>query len=125
MIIKLLIEHHLEFLSLKRRLQRLVRDYNCQNATLLEITCRGSNLEKILSKQRVKMILLSWLYVLCLIDVLCYFINNILLSFQPFLYKTYVSQDFLRSASRDTILSFPLLYKMDTALEHQIFNLEK
>ena len=27
---------------LKRRLQRLVRVYTCQNATLLEISCTGS-----------------------------------------------------------------------------------
>ena len=42
MIVKLLIEHHLEFINLKRRLQRLVRVYTCQKATLLEITCHGS-----------------------------------------------------------------------------------
>ena len=40
--VKLLTEHHLEFLNFKRRLQRLARVYTCQNATLLEITCRGS-----------------------------------------------------------------------------------
>ena len=44
MIVKLLTEHHLEFLSLKRRLQMLVRVYRCRNATLLEIPCHGSNL---------------------------------------------------------------------------------
>ena len=38
----LLTEHHLEFLSLKRRLQRLVRVYTCQNVKLLEISCLGS-----------------------------------------------------------------------------------
>ena len=45
MIVKLLTEHHLEFLSLKedqRRLQRLIRVYTCQNATLYEISCTGS-----------------------------------------------------------------------------------
>ena len=43
MTVKLLIEQHLEFPSLlKRRLHRLVWIYSCQNATLLEITCRGS-----------------------------------------------------------------------------------
>ena len=42
MIVKLLTEHHLEFSKLKRRLQRLVQVYTCQNATLLEITCHGS-----------------------------------------------------------------------------------
>ena len=31
--------------KLKRRLHRLVWVYTCQNATLLEITCRGSNVE--------------------------------------------------------------------------------
>ena len=36
MNINLRIEHNLEFLH------RLVRVYTCQNATLLEITCRGS-----------------------------------------------------------------------------------
>ena len=30
--------------KLKRRLHRLVWVYTCQNATLLEITCRGSNM---------------------------------------------------------------------------------
>ena len=39
MIVKLLTEHRLE---LKRRLQRLVRVYTSQNATLLEIICHGS-----------------------------------------------------------------------------------
>ena len=49
MIVKLLTKHHLEFLSLyiiKRRLQRLVRLYTCQNATLLEITCHGSYIQR-------------------------------------------------------------------------------
>ena len=35
MTVKLLTEHHLEFLSLKGV-------YTCQNPTLFEITCRGS-----------------------------------------------------------------------------------
>ena len=44
MIIKLLTEHHLEFLSLKGGCtQRLIRVYTCQNATLLEIACTGSD----------------------------------------------------------------------------------
>ena len=44
MSFKLLTEHHLEFLNLlNRRLHRLVWVYNCQNATLLEIKCHGSN----------------------------------------------------------------------------------
>ena len=42
MDIKLLTEHNLEFLSLKRRLQRPVQVYTCQNVKLLEISCRGS-----------------------------------------------------------------------------------
>ena len=42
MIIKLLTEHHLEFLGLKKRLQRLAPVYTCQNVKLLEISCRGS-----------------------------------------------------------------------------------
>ena len=42
MIVNLLTEHHLEFLSFKRRLHRLVRVYTCQNGTLLEISCTGS-----------------------------------------------------------------------------------
>ena len=41
MIVKLLTEHHLEFLSL-RRLKRLVRVCTCQNVKLLEISCGGS-----------------------------------------------------------------------------------
>ena len=43
MNVKLLTEHHLESLSLKGGLQRLGRVYTCENATLLEITCTGSN----------------------------------------------------------------------------------
>ena len=39
MTINLLTEQHLEFLSL---LHRLICVYTCQNATLLEITCRSS-----------------------------------------------------------------------------------
>ena len=38
MSVKLLTEHHLEILCLKGG-----RVYTCQNATLLEITCYGSN----------------------------------------------------------------------------------
>ena len=41
MIVKLLTEHHLEFLSLKGGC-RGSSEYTCQNATLLEITCHGS-----------------------------------------------------------------------------------
>ena len=44
MIVKLQTEHHMEFLSLKGGLHRLVYAYICQNATLLEITCHGSNI---------------------------------------------------------------------------------
>ena len=43
---KLLTEHHLEFISLKRV-------YSCQNATLLESTCHGSN--KSLKLRNIKM----------------------------------------------------------------------
>ena len=43
MSVKLLTEHHLDFLSLKGRLHRLVSVYICQNTNLLEITCRVSN----------------------------------------------------------------------------------
>ena len=40
---KLLTEHEVFGVSkLKRRLHSLVYVYNCQNATLLEITCHGS-----------------------------------------------------------------------------------
>ena len=42
MIVKLLTEHHLEFLSLKGGCRGSVRVYTCQNATLLEIICHGS-----------------------------------------------------------------------------------
>ena len=41
MSVNLLTGHHLEF---NRRLHRLVWVYTCQNVTLLEITCRSSNL---------------------------------------------------------------------------------
>ena len=40
MNVKLLTEHNL---NVKRRLNRLVWVYTCQNATLLEIRCHGSN----------------------------------------------------------------------------------
>ena len=39
MIVKLLTEHHLEFLTLKGG----CRVYTCQNVKLLEISCRGSD----------------------------------------------------------------------------------
>ena len=43
MTLRLPNEHHLEFVSkLQRRLHRLVWVYTSRNATLLEITCRGS-----------------------------------------------------------------------------------
>ena len=42
MSVKLLTEHHLEFVSFKGKPHRQARVYTCQNATLLEITCRGS-----------------------------------------------------------------------------------
>ena len=42
MIVKLLTEHHLEFLKLKSRLQRLVLQRLNQNVKLLEISCHGS-----------------------------------------------------------------------------------
>ena len=45
MIVKLLTKQHLEFLSLTKGLHRLVWVYNCQITTLLEITCRSSNLD--------------------------------------------------------------------------------
>ena len=55
MIVKLLTEHHLEF-KLKRRLHRLIRVYTCQNATLLEISCHGSNWFSFILLQVVKLI---------------------------------------------------------------------
>ena len=42
MVIKLLTEHHFGVSKLKRRLQRLIRVYTCQNAKLLEISTTGS-----------------------------------------------------------------------------------
>ena len=42
MSVKLLTEHNLEFLSLKEAVEARLSLYTCQNATLLEITCRGS-----------------------------------------------------------------------------------
>ena len=41
MTVKLLTEHYLEFLSIKRQ-HKFVFNFTCQNARLLEITCRGS-----------------------------------------------------------------------------------
>ena len=41
MIVKLLTEHHLEFLSFKEAAQARL-SLHLSNATLLEITCRGS-----------------------------------------------------------------------------------
>ena len=42
MSIKLVTEHHLEFLSLQMKLHRLVWVYTCQSTALLEISHRGS-----------------------------------------------------------------------------------
>ena len=42
MSVKLLTEHHLDFPSLKGGCTGSSESYTCQNATLLEITCRGS-----------------------------------------------------------------------------------
>ena len=43
MTVKLLTEHNLEFVSLKGGCTG-----SCQNATLLEITCRGSNMKRMI-----------------------------------------------------------------------------
>ena len=47
MTVKLLTEHRLEFLSLKEGCTGSTGStvYTCQNATLLEITCHGSNVK--------------------------------------------------------------------------------
>ena len=42
MIVKLLTEHHLEFLSLKGGCRGLSESTRFKNATLLEISCTGS-----------------------------------------------------------------------------------
>ena len=42
MIVKLLTEHHLQFLSLKGGCRGLSESTNIKNATLLEISCHGS-----------------------------------------------------------------------------------
>ena len=42
MSVKLLTEHHLEFLSLKGACAGSSESYACQNATLMKITCHGS-----------------------------------------------------------------------------------
>ena len=42
MTVKLMTEHNLGVLKLKRRLHRLFGVYTCQNATFLEIICHGS-----------------------------------------------------------------------------------
>ena len=42
MSVKLLTEHHLDFLSLKGGCKGLSESIHVKNATLLEITCRGS-----------------------------------------------------------------------------------
>ena len=42
MIVKLLTEHHLEFLSLKGGCRGSSQVKVCQNVKLLEISCRGS-----------------------------------------------------------------------------------
>ena len=44
MIVKLLTEHHLEFLSLKGGCRGSPGVYLCQNVKLLDISCCGSNL---------------------------------------------------------------------------------
>ena len=45
MTVKLLTEHHLEFLSLKEGCTCSSESTQCQTATLLEIKCRGSNIK--------------------------------------------------------------------------------
>ena len=47
MIVKLLTEHHFEFLSLTGGCRGSSEAYSCQKATLLEILCTGSNSVKI------------------------------------------------------------------------------
>ena len=47
MSVKLLTEHHLEFLSLKGGSTGSSESTVVKNATLLEITCSGSNLEEV------------------------------------------------------------------------------
>ena len=42
MIVNVLTEHHLEFLSLKGGFIASSESTQCQNATLLEISCHGS-----------------------------------------------------------------------------------
>ena len=46
MIVKLLTEHHLGVSKLKKRLQRLVPVYTCQNVKLLEISCSNGKLKQ-------------------------------------------------------------------------------
>ena len=45
MIVKLLTEHYLEFLSLKGGYRGSSESKNVKNATLLEISCTGPNLK--------------------------------------------------------------------------------
>ena len=45
MTVKLLTEHHLEFLSLKGGRTGSSESNICQNTTLLEITCHDSNMK--------------------------------------------------------------------------------
>ena len=46
MSVKLLTEHNLGFLSLKKAAEARLSLYTCQNATLLEITCHSSYVQE-------------------------------------------------------------------------------
>ena len=62
MTVNLLIEHHLEFLSLKGGLHILVWVYTCQDATLLKIACRGSYKVKIFAYRYAYSIKISGIF---------------------------------------------------------------
>ena len=72
MTVKLLTEHHWEFLSLKGGCTGSSESYNCQNATLLEMLCHNSYIiYKVFSQ-----------YVYPLVTSLCQVLAVLLDSFQ-------------------------------------------
>ena len=63
MSVSLLNEHHLEFLNLKKETPQ-AHVYNCQNATLLEISCTGSNNKNVTISNKKKIAHLKMRYIL-------------------------------------------------------------
>ena len=61
MTVKLLTEHHLEFLSFKGGCTGSSESILCQNATFLEITCRGSIIYTCITDMLIEKLLLVFI----------------------------------------------------------------